>query len=179
MSSRLGLRFLHASRQTLRPCQTKQQLVRRNLGRRWQSTDAAAPAAEQSGFAKIWNSPIGPKTVHFWAPVMKWGLVIAGISDFARPAEKLSLTQNVALMCTGAIWTRWCLIIKPRNVLLATVNFFLGCVGVTQVSRIFMYRRSVEGQSAVEAAKDVAIDMKETAVDAAKDGAAKVKSAVQ
>ena len=59
------------------------------------------------------------------------------------------------------------------------MNFFLGCVGVTQVSRIFMYRRSVEGQSAVEAAKDVAIDMKETAVDAAKDGAAKVKSAVQ
>lgn len=47
----------------------------------------------------------------------KWAIVIAGISDLARPAEKLSLTQNGALMATGAIWTRWCLIIKPRNVL--------------------------------------------------------------
>ncbi len=48
---------------------------------------------------------------------MKWALVIAGISDFARPAEKLSTTQNVALTATGLIWTRWCLIIKPKNYL--------------------------------------------------------------
>lgn len=49
--------------------------------------------------------------------MLQWALVLAGVSDFARPAEKLSLTQNAALMATGAIWTRWCLIIKPRNVL--------------------------------------------------------------
>lgn len=48
---------------------------------------------------------------------MKWGLVLAGISDFARPAENLSLTQNAALTATGLIWTRWCLIIKPKNYL--------------------------------------------------------------
>jgi hypothetical protein len=48
---------------------------------------------------------------------MKWALVLAGISDFARPAEKLSLTQNAALTSTGIIWTRWCLIIKPKNYL--------------------------------------------------------------
>lgn len=48
---------------------------------------------------------------------MKWSLVIAGISDLARPAEKLSLTQNLALMATGTIWTRWCFIISPRNIL--------------------------------------------------------------
>lgn len=47
----------------------------------------------------------------------QWALVLAGVSDFARPAESLSLTQNAALTCTGAIWTRWCLIIKPKNVL--------------------------------------------------------------
>jgi hypothetical protein len=28
---------------------------------------------------------------------MKWGVVIAGASDFVRPAEKLSITQNIAL----------------------------------------------------------------------------------
>lgn len=53
------------------------------------------------------------------AKIAQWGLVIAGISDFQRPAEKLSLTQNGALMATGAIWTRWCMIITPRNALYA------------------------------------------------------------
>ncbi|KAF3902408.1 hypothetical protein ABW20_dc0109630 [Dactylellina cionopaga] len=92
-------------------------------------------------FSRLWNSEVGLKTVHFWAPVMKWGLVIAGISDFYRPPEKLSLTQNIALTATGTIWTRWCLIIKPKNYLLAAVNFFLAGVGTVQVSRILMYER--------------------------------------
>ena len=47
----------------------------------------------------------------------QWAIVLAGISDLARPAEKLSFTQNFSLMCTGAIWTRWCFIIKPQNML--------------------------------------------------------------
>ena len=51
------------------------------------------------------------------APVMKWAIVLAGVSDFFRPAEKLSLTQNLALTATGTIWTRWCFIIKPKNYL--------------------------------------------------------------
>jgi len=106
---------------------------------------------------------------------MKWAIVLAGISDFYRPAEKLSLTQNVALTATGAIWTRWCLIIKPRNILLATVNFFLGTVGIIQVSRILAYQRSVKGQAAgeqVEAAEESAVDaakgLKKDVVDAVK-----------
>lgn len=37
---------------------------------------------------------------------------------------------------------------------LAAVNFFLGCVGTVQVSRIYLYKRSVEG-SAGAAAKDM------------------------
>ena len=40
------------------------------------------------------------------APVMKWGVVLTGASDFVRPADKLSLTQNLALMATGSIWSR-------------------------------------------------------------------------
>lgn len=51
------------------------------------------------------------------APVMKWGVVLAGASDFLRPADKLSLTQNLALMATGSIWTRWCFVIRPKNIL--------------------------------------------------------------
>ncbi|KLU83346.1 hypothetical protein MAPG_02408 [Magnaporthiopsis poae ATCC 64411] len=119
----------------------------------------------------MWDSPIGLKTVHFWAPVMKWAVVLAGVSDFARPAEKLSLTQNAALTATGFIWTRWCLIIKPKNYLLAAVNFFLGIVGIVQVSRILLYQQSLKAQGALPAAAQAvekkAADAKE-AVKAAK-----------
>ncbi|RFU32610.1 hypothetical protein B7463_g3710, partial [Scytalidium lignicola] len=122
----------------------------RQAGRRFQSTAAPAAATQASWFKRMWDSPIGLKTVHFWAPVMKWALVIAGIGDFYRPAEKLSLTQNIALTCTGLIWTRWCMIIKPKNVLLATVNFFLGMVGIVQVSRIAAYNYRAGNKKALE-----------------------------
>ncbi|CBX93331.1 hypothetical protein IAQ61_009038 [Plenodomus lingam] len=108
-----------------------------------------AAGAEPAGFQKFWNSPIGPKTVHFWAPVMKWGMVLAGASDFSRPAESLSFTQNFALMCTGAIWTRWCFVIRPKNIALAAVNFLVFCVGATQVGRIYAYNKSLEATGEV------------------------------
>lgn len=87
-------------------------------------------------------------------PIIKWALVLAGIADFGRPAEKLSLQQNGALTATGLIWTRWCLIIKPKNYLLAAVNFFLGVVGVVQVTRIMMWRSSQKNKGVVEEARD-------------------------
>jgi hypothetical protein len=174
MSSRVGLRFFQTSRAAH---QSNSHFRRQGFfrARRFQSTDTGTShEQQQSRFQRLWNSPVGLKTVHFWAPVMKWCLVIAGISDFARPAEKLSITQNAALTATGAIWTRWCLIIKPRNPLLAAVNFFLACVGVVQVSRIFMYRRSLKG-STQEAAKDIATE----ATDVATEVASKVESVVK
>ncbi|PHH87730.1 hypothetical protein CDD83_8473 [Cordyceps sp. RAO-2017] len=124
-------------------------------GRRWQSGSAANPG----WFKRMWESEVGFKTVHFWAPVMKWALVLAGISDFARPAEKLSFTQNFALTCTGLIWTRWCLIIKPKNYLLAAVNFFLGIVGIIQLSRIGMHESSKK-QGVAQAVDDAKEDLK-------------------
>lgn len=35
------------------------------------SQTTTAPNAEQSKLAAFWNSSVGPKTVHFWAPIMK------------------------------------------------------------------------------------------------------------
>lgn len=54
MSFRPGSRIFNNFRPFFR-----QPLLRRRVG------TAAAPG-EQSGFAKLWNSPVGPKTVHFW-----------------------------------------------------------------------------------------------------------------
>lgn len=91
-------------------------------------------------FKRFLNSETGPRTVHFWAPTLKWGLVIAGISDMNRPVNKLSATQSLSLLATGLVWARWSFVITPKNYLLASVNIFLACTAGYQVSRIVNYR---------------------------------------
>ncbi|KAF7377653.1 Mitochondrial pyruvate carrier [Mycena sanguinolenta] len=97
-----------------------------------------------SGFAakmtSLMNHPAGPKTVFFWAPLMKWVLVGAGLKDLTRPADKLSVSQNVALAATSFIWVRYSFVIIPVNYSLASVSFFVGLSGVTQLARIAHYR---------------------------------------
>ncbi|KAL3235611.1 mitochondrial pyruvate carrier RNJ42_02387 [Nakaseomyces bracarensis] len=91
-------------------------------------------------FRRFWQSETGPRTVHFWAPTLKWGLVIAGLSDSNRPVEKVSGAQNLSLLATAIIWTRWSFVIKPKNILLASVNSFLTVIAGYQLSRIIDYR---------------------------------------
>ncbi|CAR30055.1 Mitochondrial pyruvate carrier [Lachancea thermotolerans] len=99
-------------------------------------------SAAGAAFRRFLNSETGPKTVHFWAPTLKWALVFAGISDVSRPVDKLSGVQNLSLLATGVIWTRWSFVIKPKNMLLASVNFFLACTAGYQLTRICNYRRA-------------------------------------
>jgi len=96
--------------------------------------------AAVSKFSSFMNHPAGPKTVFFWAPFMKWCLVAAGIKDLGRPADKLSLSQNLALTTTGFILVRYSFVIIPVNHSLAAVNFFVGLSGLTQLGRIAHYR---------------------------------------
>ncbi|KAF9467279.1 mitochondrial pyruvate carrier [Collybia nuda] len=100
----------------------------------------AAASAGASKFTSFMNHPAGPKTVFFWAPLMKWCLVAAGLKDLTRPAEKLSMSQNAALACTGFIWVRYSFVITPVNYSLAAVNFFVGLSGLSQLGRIAHYR---------------------------------------
>ncbi|XP_071373954.1 mitochondrial pyruvate carrier 2-like [Centroberyx affinis] len=92
----------------------------------------------------FYNHPAGPKTVFFWAPVFKWGLVMAGLADMTRPAEKLSTSQSAVLMTTGILWSRYSLIIIPKNWGLFAVNLFLGVAGGTQLIRIWRYNQGLE-----------------------------------
>lgn len=114
---------------------------------------AAAGAARANMFKRFWNSETGPKTIHFWAPFMKWALVIAGANEMNRPVEKVSAIQQLSLFATGAIWTRWSLVIKPKNILLASVNFFLGAVSIVQIGRIYDWRVNALGNTPTEAFK--------------------------
>ncbi|KAJ7755719.1 mitochondrial pyruvate carrier [Mycena maculata] len=99
-----------------------------------------AASAGASKLTAFMNHPAGPKTVFFWAPMMKWCLVAAGLKDLSRPAEKLSVSQNLALTATGFIWVRYSFVIIPVNHSLAAVNFFVGLSGLTQLARIANYR---------------------------------------
>merc|ERR1712130_304412 len=95
--------------------------------------------------AESWiNSPAGPKTVFFWAPAWKWCLVFATLSDYFRPADKLSLNLSMALTATGFIWSRYSMVIIPKNYVLFSVNICLGLTGLLQCARILNYQQSDE-----------------------------------
>lgn len=63
------------------------------------------------------------------------GLVIAGIGDLTRPADKLSVSQSGALAATGLIWSRYSLVIIPKNWSLFSVNVFVAATSLYQLSR--------------------------------------------
>lgn len=66
--SRPGLRLFQATR-AFRPTTIKSSL-RQPL--RQQTTTAQANAGNSQNYLqKLWRSEVGPKTVHFWAPIMK------------------------------------------------------------------------------------------------------------
>jgi len=152
MSARFGIRAFRAQ-MPARQVNTNMRFAQRRTYQSAAENPSNIEAPKAGKLVQLWNSPVGPKTVHFWAPIMKWGLVLAGAADFARPAQDLSLSQNAALTCTGLIWTRWCFIIKPRNMFLASVNFLLFCVGATQTTRVLLYNASQKNDSVVDAAK--------------------------
>lgn len=91
-------------------------------------------------------------------------------------------------MATGLIWTRWCFVIKPRNLLyasigthtrnkietntrdsLASVNFLLFCVGATQVSRVLLWQKSQKGDSISHEIEQAGEQIVHTVEDIAKD----------
>jgi len=94
----------------------------------------------------LWNHEAGPKTIFFWAPLFKWSLVVAGLKDMTRPAEKLSVSQSGALSVTGLIWSRYSMVIIPKNWSLFSVNMFVAFTGMFQLFRIFNYQRSLPAE---------------------------------
>ena len=48
---------------------------------------------------------------------MKWGISIANIADFTKPTEQISYPQQLAVMATGLIWSRFATQIIPVRAL--------------------------------------------------------------
>jgi len=61
MSSRAGLRFLHTFRQS-----ALRQGVVQKRSVQTAADNVAAAAPPKGRIAELMNSPVGPKTVHFW-----------------------------------------------------------------------------------------------------------------
>lgn len=72
------------------------------------------------------------------------GLVIAGLSDLARPADQLSIAQSGSLAATGIIWSRYSLVIIPKNYGLFSVNLFVAFTSTAQLYRAWDYNRKKE-----------------------------------
>ncbi|GAA5904472.1 hypothetical protein JCM6882_008917 [Rhodosporidiobolus microsporus] len=127
---------------------------------------AAPTATASSKFQQLWNSPAGPKTVFFWAPMFKWGLVAAGLKDLSRPAEVISVPQNLALTATGLIWVRYSFVITPVNYSLAAVNMFVAGTGITSLYRAWDWQRKSPAEQAAVKAEYLAQETKEKVKDA-------------
>ncbi|XP_058454891.1 mitochondrial pyruvate carrier 2-like [Malaya genurostris] len=106
------------------------------------STDRFVPNA----LRPLWNHAAGPKTIFFWAPVFKWGLVVAGLSDLRRPADQLSVSQAASLAATGLIWSRYSLVIIPKNYGLFSVNLFVAITQLAQLYRAWDFSRKHPAQ---------------------------------
>lgn len=65
------------------------------------------------------------------------GLVIAGIGDLTRPADQLSIPQSAALCATGIIWSRYSMVIIPKNYSLFSVNVFVALTQTYQLYRAY------------------------------------------
>lgn len=75
----------------------------------------------------FWNSPVGPKTTHFWGPTLNSLFVVQGLYDWNRPAEKISRNMQFILSAYSMLFMRFALRVTP-------VNYFLFCVHLTNFS---------------------------------------------
>lgn len=62
-------------------------------------------------------------------------ITIANIGDFKKPAENISANQQIAIVGTGLIWSRYATQINPINWNLCIVNLFMGMSGLYQLYR--------------------------------------------
>lgn len=62
----------------------------------------------------------------------------------ARPADRISLSQSASLTATGTIWSRYSLVIIPKNWNLFSVNVFVGLTGFYQFARALKYKYDTE-----------------------------------
>lgn len=80
---------------------------------------------------------------------------MAGLNDLRRPADQLSIGQCGSLAATGIIWSRYSLVIIPKNYGLFSVNVFVALTQIVQLYRAFTFDKKVKAMSALPEAEKV------------------------
>ncbi|GJP35992.1 hypothetical protein CLOM_g10042 [Closterium sp. NIES-68] len=105
----------------------------------------------------FWNSPVGPKTSHFWGPLANWGFVIAGLVDMQKPVDMISPKMTSVMCVYSALFMRFAWRVQPRNYLLFSCHSANETVQLVQLSR-WALSEPVEVKPAEIAAAPAAVE---------------------
>jgi hypothetical protein len=87
MSARFGIRAFRAQ-MPARQVNTNMRFAQRRTYQSAAENPSNIEAPKAGKLVQLWNSPVGPKTVHFWAPIMKVCLRYAGIKMRTKEYER-------------------------------------------------------------------------------------------
>ncbi|XP_068661335.1 mitochondrial pyruvate carrier 1-like isoform X1 [Aristolochia californica] len=88
-----------------------------------------------ASFRAFLNSPVGPKTTHFWGPVANWGIITAGLVDTQKPPELISGNMTAVLCVYSGLFMRFAWMVQPRNYLLLATHVSNETVQLYQLQR--------------------------------------------
>ncbi len=101
------------------------------------------------GAVSTWlNGPTGVKTVHFWGPVANSGLVVAAVMDMSKPPEMISGRMTGVLFFYSMLFSRFAIMVQPRNYLLFACHATNVAVQGYQLSRVLLWDGVKEGDKA-------------------------------
>ncbi|KAI3985672.1 hypothetical protein MKX01_033955 [Papaver californicum] len=101
-----------------------------------------------AAFKAFLNSPVGPKTTHFWGPIANWGFVAAGLVDMQKPPELISGNMTGAMCVYSGLFMRFAWMVQPRNYLL------LACHASNETVQLYQFSRWAKAQGYLEDKKD-------------------------
>ncbi|GAB4845748.1 pyruvate transporter mpc1 [Ancistrocladus abbreviatus] len=101
-----------------------------------------------SAFKAFLNSPVGPKTTHFWGPVANWGFVVPGLVDMKKPPEMISGNMTTAMCIYSGLFMRFAWMVQPRNYLL------LACHASNEVVQLYQLCRCAGAQGYLKQKKE-------------------------
>ncbi|CAI0548231.1 unnamed protein product [Linum tenue] len=93
-----------------------------------------------AAFKAFWNSPVGPKTTHFWGPVANWGFVAAVCSERSAFGMLLYLLLLYSMCVYSALFMRFAWMVQPRNYLL------LACHASNETVQLYQFSRWAKAQ---------------------------------
>ncbi|KAK3040617.1 hypothetical protein RJ639_026938 [Escallonia herrerae] len=100
--------------------------------------NASQTEVRMASFRRFLNSPVGPKTTHFWGPVSNCGIIAAALIDTQKPPEMISgnMTSGCDVMCVySALFMRFAWMVQPRNYLLLATHASNETVQLYQLAR--------------------------------------------